>query len=199
MNDFSGTAKKCELSFADDAVPDLPKSSVLSEENPNIVVLLVDDKALIGKVVSRMLKTEADIEFHYCQSAQEAMRVANEIFPTVILQDLVMPEIDGLAMVQYFRSKTKTRHVPLIVLSAEEDAKVKAKAFALGANDYIVKLPDKIELVARIRYHSQSYINMLQRDAAYEALGESKKKAENEREAAEYAKKKSWTASAMQE
>jgi len=190
MNDFSGTAKKCELSFADDAVPDLPKSSVLSEENPDIVVLLVDDKALIGKVVSRMLKTEADIEFHYCQSAQEAMRVANEIFPTVILQDLVMPEIDGLAMVQYFRSKTKTRHVPLIVLSAEEDAKVKAKAFALGANDYIVKLPDKIELVARIRYHSQSYINMLQRNAAYEALGESKKKAENEREAAEYAKKK---------
>ncbi len=162
----------------------------VSLRNPAIRVLLIDDKELIGKLVGRMLKSEDDIEFHYCQTAAEAMRAANSICPTVILQDLVMPDTDGLHMVQYFRSKKKTKHIPLIVLSAEEDAKVKAKAFSLGANDYIVKLPDKIELIARIRYHSRAYTNMLQRDAAYEALHKSKRKAEREREAAEDARKK---------
>jgi len=176
--------KTCDISVnADDG-------SDVSFGAPKISVLLVDDKKLVGKMVERMLKSQKDIEFHFCQSAREAMKVADDICPTVILQDLVMPEIDGLYMVEYFRSRYNTRDTPLIVLSAEEDAKVKAKAFSLGANDYIVKLPDKIELIARIRYHSQAYINMLQRNAAYEALHESKKKAERERETAEAARKK---------
>jgi sigma-B regulation protein RsbU (phosphoserine phosphatase) len=60
--------------------------------------------------------------------------------------------------------------LPLIVLSTKEEPAIKAEAFALGANDYLVKLPDRIELLARIRYHSQGYINMLQRNEAFTAL-----------------------------
>jgi two-component system chemotaxis family response regulator WspR len=56
------------------------------------------------------------------------------------------------------------------VLSTKEDPLIKSAAFAAGANDYLVKLPDTIELVARIRYHSRSYMTLLQRDAAYRAL-----------------------------
>jgi two-component system chemotaxis family response regulator WspR len=56
------------------------------------------------------------------------------------------------------------------VLSTKEDPLIKSAAFAAGANDYLVKLPDNIELVARIRYHSRSYMTLLQRDAAYRAL-----------------------------
>jgi len=63
--------------------------------------------------------------------------------------------------------------VPIIVLSTKEDPKVKSAAFTAGANDYLVKLPDVIELLARIRYHSRSYLTMLQRDEAYRALRES--------------------------
>jgi phosphoserine phosphatase RsbU/P len=62
---------------------------------------------------------------------------------------------------------------------------VKAEAFALGANDYIVKLPDRIELLARIRYHSQGYINLLQRNEAYQALLESQRRLANEMRQAE--------------
>jgi len=65
------------------------------------------------------------------------------------------------------------RDVPIIVLSTKEDPKVKSAAFTAGANDYLVKLPDVIELLARIRYHSRSYLTMLQRDEAYRALRES--------------------------
>ena len=53
------------------------------------------------------------------------------------------------------------------MLSTKEEPTVKAEAFALGANDYIVKLPDRLELLARIRYHSKGYINLLQRNEAY--------------------------------
>ena len=56
------------------------------------------------------------------------------------------------------------------MLSTKEDAAIKQEAFAAGANDYLVKLPDRVELVARIRYHSQAYVNQLQRDDAYRAL-----------------------------
>jgi len=135
-----------------------------------ITVLLVDDQPMIGEAVRRMLASETDIEFHYCQKSAEAIPTAVDIAPTIILQDLFMPEVDGLTMVKYFRRDPATIDVPLIVLSSEENAKVKADAFALGANDYLIKLPDKIELIARIRYHSKAYINLMERNEAMETI-----------------------------
>ena len=138
-----------------------------------VVVLLVDDQPMIGEAVRRMLAGEADIDFHYNRDAAKALDEADRVKPTVILQDLVMPEIDGLTLVKKFRAHEPTRETPLIVLSTKEEPAVKAEAFALGANDYIVKLPDRLELLARIRYHSKGYIALLQRNEAYEALLES--------------------------
>lgn len=141
-----------------------------------IKVLLIDDQILIAEAVRRMLATEADIIFHYCSDPIQAIQQATEIAPTVILQDLVMPEIDGLLLLRFFHANAATRDIPMIVLSAKEDANLKAEAFASGANDYIVKLPDPVELIARIRYHSQAYINRLQRDEAYLAMQESEQR-----------------------
>lgn len=136
----------------------------------NIVVLLVDDQAIVGEQVKRMLAPEKDIVFHFCQDPTKAMQMAVEIQPTIILQDLVMPDIDGLTLVKFFRANQKFKDIPLIVLSSKEEAATKAESFSIGANDYLVKLPDRIELVARIRYHSKGYINLLQRNDAYNAL-----------------------------
>jgi len=135
-----------------------------------IIVLLVDDQAMVGEAVRRMLKPEVDIQFHYCADPSRAVKMAEEINPTVILQDLVMPDIDGLTLVRFFRANARTRDVPLIVLSTKEEPKIKAEAFSLGANDYLVKLPDRIELIARIRYHSKGYIRLLQRNEVMERL-----------------------------
>src|SRR5437879_1181998 len=137
------------------------------------MVLLVDDQAMVCEAVRRALAHQPDIDFHYCADAREAIPIANQIKPTVILQDLVMPGLDGLTLVKQFRANPTTKDTPIIVLSTNEDPQVKGQAFALGANDYLVKLPDKIELVARIRYHSKALMNLLQRDAAYRALRES--------------------------
>ncbi len=135
-----------------------------------IRVFLVDDQAMIGEAVRRMLAPEPDIVFHYCADPSAAVRQAAEFAPTVILQDLVMPEIDGLTLVKFYRAHPATRDVPLIVLSTREEPATKAEAFARGAHDYLVKLPDRVELVARIRHHSSGYINLLQRNEAYGAL-----------------------------
>ena len=152
-----------------------------------IRVLLVDDQAMVGETVRRMLAPEADIIFQYCQDPTRAVPTAVAWSPTVILQDLVMPEVDGLDLVRFFRAHPKLRDIPLIVLSSKEEAVTKAEAFALGANDYLVKLPDRIELVARIRYHSKGYTNLLQRNEAYQALLASQQKLANEvARAAEY-------------
>ena len=139
----------------------------------HVMVLLVDDQAMVCEAIRRALASHTEIDFHYCADAREALGVANQIKPTVILQDLVMPGVDGLTLVKQFRANPPTRDTPIIVLSTNENPQVKGQAFALGANDYLVKLPDKIELVARIRYHSKAYLNLLQRDATYRALRES--------------------------
>ncbi|AMP05426.1 diguanylate cyclase domain-containing protein [Collimonas pratensis] len=138
-----------------------------------VMVLLVDDQAMVGEAVRRALANQINIDFHYCAHPDEAIEAAQKTRPTVILQDLVMPGIDGLTLVRQYRANPATRNVPIIVLSTREDPAVKSAAFTAGANDYLVKLPDTIELVARIRYHSRSYVNLLQRDEAYRALRQS--------------------------
>ncbi len=141
-----------------------------------ISVLLVDDQPLIAEAVRRALEDEKDIDFHYCSDPTKAIKIANQIKPTIILQDLVMPEVNGLMMVKFFRANQKTAQVPIIVLSTKEEPKIKSDAFALGVNDYLIKLPDKVELIARLRYHSSAYIYHRQRDEAYAALLDSQNK-----------------------
>ncbi len=141
----------------------------------SITVLLVDDQVLIGDTVRLMLSGESDISFHYCKQASEAVSMSGEIAPTVILQDNDMPEMDGLKLITYYRKNPVTGETPIIILSDEDNPETKAQAFTLGASDYIIKMPDSRELLARIRYHSRAYINLLQRNEAYRALEASQK------------------------
>lgn len=142
----------------------------LEAASNKIMVLLIDDQSIVAEAVKKMLENEKDIQFTYCSDPTKALQVAFDIKPTVILQDLVMPDVDGLTMVKFFRANPRTKNVPMIVLSSREEADIKSQAFSLGANDYIVKLPDKLELIARIRYHSNAYINFIERNQAFEAL-----------------------------
>ena len=77
-----------------------------------IKVLLVDDQAIVGETVRRMLADEPDLEYRFCPDPAAAIDAANEFLPTVILQDLVMPEIDGLQLVRFFRANAATRKLP---------------------------------------------------------------------------------------
>jgi two-component system, chemotaxis family, response regulator WspR len=139
----------------------------------SIIVLLVDDQAMVGEMVRRALADEPNLVYHYCPIASEAVKMVERLHPTVILQDLLLPDIDGLTLLQRYRENPVSRDIPVIVLSTKEEPAVKRDAFRLGATDYLVKLPDPIELLARVRHHSKAYLNQIQRDQAYRALHES--------------------------
>jgi two-component system chemotaxis family response regulator WspR len=145
---------------------------VINDENA-VMVLLVDDQAMIGEAIRRALANEPNIGYHFCSDPHQAVAQAIAIKPTVIIQDLVMPGVDGLSLVRAYRANPVTADIPIIVLSTKDDGMVKSSAFGAGANDYLVKLPEPIELIARIRYHSRSFQMQLQRDEAHRALRES--------------------------
>ncbi|MDB4884800.1 MAG: response regulator receiver sensor signal transduction histidine kinase [Gemmatimonadetes bacterium] len=134
------------------------------------MVLLVDDQAFVGEAVRRLLADDRRIAFHFCSDPLEAVQIANLVSPTVILLDLVMPNVDGLELLARFRANPATAETPIVVLSTKEDARVKRDAFASGASDYLVKLPDKVELLARVRYHSEACLNLRRRAEIAAAL-----------------------------
>jgi two-component system chemotaxis family response regulator WspR len=162
-----------EITMENNSIPEITIDTTLPAHP--IMVVLVDDQPMVAETLRRMLEGEGDIDFHYCIEAEDAVNLVAKIHPTLILQDLIMPHVDGLELVRQYRAHAECRDIPIIVLSSREDPKIKAEAFALGANDYVVKLPDKLELVARIRYHSQWYIHKQQRDDAYRSLQESQR------------------------
>ncbi|MDB4893070.1 MAG: response regulator receiver sensor signal transduction histidine kinase [Gemmatimonadetes bacterium] len=134
------------------------------------MVLLVDDQPFVGEAVRRLLADQPDIAFHFCVDPRQAVDTANSVRPTVILLDLVMPGVDGLELLQRFRANADTRETPIIVLSTKEDSRVKRDAFATGASDYLIKLPDRVELQARVRYHSNACLNQRRRNEIAAAL-----------------------------
>jgi len=129
-------------------------------------VLLVDDQPIVAEAIRRMLVDQDDIVFQYCRDSDKAVATAIESDPTVILQDLVMPDIDGMTLLGKYKENKITKAIPVIVLSTKEDPEIKKDAFERGASDYLVKIPDKIELIARIHAHSRSYLAHKQRDEA---------------------------------
>ncbi len=124
-------------------------------------VLLVDDQPMVVQAVESMLRGLPDLVFYSCTQAEAASAMANEIQPSVILQDLVMPGASGLDLLRQYKVQASTQSIPVMILSSDEDAQTKHQAFELGAVDYLVKLPDPVELIARIRSHANSYINRL--------------------------------------
>lgn len=158
--------------------------SYQNENKDEIIVLLIDDQPIVFAQVKRWLSSETDIRIEFCSNPLNALQMALEIKPSVILQDLQMPDIDGFTLIKFFKAKPELQDIPLIVLSGNYDAVAKADAFKLGANDYLVKLwyrddmPEEEkkyalkveELSARIRYHSNAFKILQQRNKAYEDL-----------------------------
>src|SRR5436190_1640840 len=107
-----------------DQAPETHRRS--AEDHRPIVVLLVDDQPFVGAAVGRLLATEHDIDLHYCRDPLDAIALANQIIPSIILQDLIMPGVDGLTLVRLFRTNPPTASTPVIVLSGNDEEAVRA-------------------------------------------------------------------------
>ena len=133
----------------------------------NCSVLLIDDELIAQDLIGDHLSRQPGIRLRYDQHAERAIELCRETEANVVLVDLRMPGADGFDVIRMLRANADTAHVPIILLSSEDDAETKARAFALGANDYLVKWPEARELEARIRYHCAAYHARRQRDAAF--------------------------------
>ena len=143
------------------------------DESCSCSVLLIDDQPYAQDFIAHCLESCTDVALRYDARAECAVELAREVGATVVLVDLRMPGIDGFGVVSLLRAHPDTEHLPVILLSSEENAEIKARAFAAGANDYLVKWPDPRELVARVRYHSGAFMARRQRDEAFISLRKS--------------------------
>lgn len=145
-------------------------NEIINETTHKAIVLLVDDQAMVGEAIRRMLENEENIDFHFCDDPSKALDTAIKIKATIILQDLVMPDVDGMTLLRFYKNHPDTAKIPVIVLSSKDDAEIKSDAFTNGANDYLVKLPEPVELIARIRAHTKHYVTEMERNMAYELM-----------------------------
>ncbi len=131
-------------------------------------VLLVDDQLLVGETVGLLLEKQLEQgwHLHHIQNPLDAFETIRDFKPTVMLVDLEMPELNGLQLLETIRSEPSMMNLPVVVLSGYEDSETKAQAFERGASDYLVKLPDSVELIARLRHHTTGFIATRQRDEA---------------------------------
>ena len=126
-------------------------------------ILLVDDHPITERLIAQMLRDEPDLLLFYCQDPTKAIAMAESIRPTIILLDYIMPGLNGLTLLRQFRERRPFSHLPIVMLSVEEDPVIKAKAFAAGASNYLIKLPDKIELVAWLRHQADAFIKAIRK------------------------------------
>ena len=121
-------------------------------------ILIVDDNPVNIFVIEKILKqagyhdlvslNSAQELFEYIQFGKDSSR-HNEI--DLILLDIMMPEIDGLEVCRRLQKKEKFKDIPIIFVTALEDANKLAEALDMGAMDYITKPINKVELLARMR------------------------------------------------
>src|SRR5437762_7724646 len=115
-------------------------------------VLVVDDITKNLQVVGTMLRN-AGYEVMPTTSGAQALERVRVQLPDLILLDLMMPEMDGLAVCERLKADPLTRRIPVIFLTASNEMEHLVKGFEAGAVDYVTKPFNPPELLARVRTH----------------------------------------------
>src|SRR5512146_1155708 len=113
-------------------------------------VLLVDDELYYFKLLEKPLK-DAGHTLDYAKNGKEALADISAKGAEIIIMDLRLPDTSGFEILERLRRDPRYSHVPLIVITVDNDLNNKLKAFELGADDYVVKPFQPEELVARLR------------------------------------------------
>jgi two-component system chemotaxis family response regulator WspR len=137
-------------------------------------ILVVDDQPIILEAVRTMLAGAPEIEATFEQDSGVALDTALRVQPHAVLLDLQMEPRDGLSILTAMRRHPELTDVSVVMLSSAEEPETKVEAFRRGANDYIVKLPSALELIARVRYHARACLATREREGAFQALLESR-------------------------
>ena len=101
-------------------------------------VLIVDDQRESGHLLTRILRCLGHYGVHV-PSGEDALDYVKESVPDAVLLDYMMPGMDGLEVLKKLRNDPRTKNVPVIMFSANNDPKLVETAMREGANDYWVK------------------------------------------------------------
>lgn len=119
--------------------------------NSGTKILIVDDKKLNRKMLENYLTASGYTELLQAASGQEAMELVNREKPDLVLLDIVMPGMDGFEVCRLLKSQEETRIIPVIMVTALDDRASKLKCLEMGADDFLNKPVDSMELVARVK------------------------------------------------
>src|SRR5437667_5750243 len=114
------------------------------------MILVVDDDPDIARFVEVNLRS-AGFDVAVATDGEEALRRAEEIRPDLVLLDVMMPRVDGFEVAQRLRRNTRTANTCIIMLTAKAQSTDKVLGLTAGADDYIIKPFDPIELLARVK------------------------------------------------
>ena len=123
--------------------------SLIGGDDETPVVLLVDDAPEIHRLLGVKLRND-DLTLLSAFGGEEALDIAEDLQPSLMLLDLNMPGIDGLETLRRLKDQPNTVQVPVIILSGSTTSSDKVVSFELGATDYVTKPFDVPELRARI-------------------------------------------------
>lgn len=113
-------------------------------------LLIIDDKIAIAKIISVYLSAEYDITyFNTPVKAIEWLYNGNR--PDLIILDIRMPEMNGDEFLSYIKKNGLYKDIPVVVLSGEESSDIRIKMLEIGADDFILKPFNPMELKIRIR------------------------------------------------
>ncbi len=118
--------------------------------HPKNCLLIVDDEKR-GRDALSILLAQEDYQLAFATNGLEALTQATELMPDLILLDVMMPEMDGFEVCQHVRAHVKLAEVPIIMLTAITDRETRLRGIEVGADDFITKPFDKVELLARVR------------------------------------------------
>lgn len=113
-------------------------------------ILVVDDDPEVREFVKEHLEQEG-FEVEAARGGREALDLASERPPALVLLDVMMPGMDGLTTLRHLRNDVPTANIPVVMLTAKPQAAERVKGLDLGADDYITKPFEIEELVARVR------------------------------------------------
>jgi len=113
-------------------------------------IVVADDDPIVTKFLSAIFKDEG-YEVRTADDGEKAWLLIKEMKPHLVILDLVMPYRDGFEVCRQMRAAPETRTVPVIILSMKEKEQDALHAFEVGADDYIRKPFNVLELLARAR------------------------------------------------
>jgi len=113
------------------------------------LLLIVEDNGAVRKYISETVSK--DYDFIEAQNGREALKILENCRPDVVLCDIMMPAVSGLDVLNHVRSNPDLRRTGFIVLTDRADLEMKVAGIEEGADDYIVKPCNSLELLARIK------------------------------------------------